>query len=108
MQQFDDASKYGKEFMDTGLKGFASLSKGLQSIATEATEYTKKSFEDGSAAFEKLLGAKSLESAIEIQTDYAKKAYEGFVAEATKMSELYAEVAKDAYKPFESAVAKAK
>jgi phasin family protein len=108
MMQFDDASKYGKEFMDTQLKSFASLSKGLQSIATEATEYTKKSFEDGSATFEKMLGAKSLETAIEIQTDYAKKAYEGFVAEATRMSELYAEVAKDAYKPFESVVAKTK
>lgn len=107
MQPFDTGT-YGKDFMDTQLKSFASLSKGLQSIATEATEYTKKSFEDGSATVEKMLGAKSLEKAIEIQTDYAKKAYEGFVAEATKMSELYAEVAKDAYKPFESAVAKAK
>lgn len=107
-QTFEDAGKFGKEFMDTGLKSFASLSKGFQAIATEATEYSKKSFETGSAAIEKLVAAKSLEKAIEIQTDYAKQAYEGFVAQATKIGELYAEVAKDAYKPYESVVAKAK
>lgn len=107
-QTFEDAGKYGKEFMDTGLKSFASLSKGFQAIAVEATEYTKKSFETGSAALEKLVAAKSLEKAIEIQTDYAKTAYEGFVAETTKIGDLYAELFKDAYKPFESIVAKAK
>ena len=107
-QTFEDAGKFGKEFVDTGLKSFASLSKGFQAIAVETTEYTKKSFEAGSAALEKLIAAKSLEKAIEIQTDYAKQAYEGFVAQATKFGELYAEVAKDTYKPFESIVAKAK
>ena len=69
-QTYEDFSKYGKEFADTGLKSFASLSKGAQAIATEAGEYTKKSFEAGSAAVEKLFSAKSLEKAIEIQTDY--------------------------------------
>src|SRR5262245_9798515 len=107
-QTFEDAGKFGKEFVDTGLKSFASLSKGLQAIAVETTEYTKKSFETGSAALEKLVSAKSLEKAIEIQTDYAKTAYEGFVAEATKIGELYAEIFKEAYKPFESVTAKVK
>jgi len=107
-QTYEDFSKYGKDFADTGLKSFASLSKGAQALAVEATDYTKKSFEDGSAFVEKLLSAKSFENAIEIQTDYVKKAYESFVAEATKVGELYADLARDAYKPFESLVAKAK
>lgn len=107
-QTFEDAGKYGKEFVDNGLKSFASFSKGLQAIAVETTEYTKKSFESGSAAMEKLLAAKSLEKVIEVQSDYAKSAYEGFVAEATKLGELYAETFKDAYKPFEAVIAKVK
>lgn len=108
MQSFDDVSKAGKEFMDTGLKSFAALSKNLQAISVEASEYSKKAFETGSATAEKLVSAKSFDKAVEIQTDYAKQAYEGFVSQATKMGELYAEMAKDAYKPFESVVAKAK
>jgi hypothetical protein len=107
-QTYEDFSKYGKEIADTGLKSFVSLSKGAQAIAAEAGEYTKKSFEAGSAAVEKIFSAKSLEKAIELQSDYAKQFYECFVAEATKIGDLYAELAKEAYKPFESIVAKPK
>jgi hypothetical protein len=106
MQSFEDANKVGKEFMDTGLKSFAAMSKSMQAITVEATEYSKKSFEESSAAVEKMVGAKSLDKAFEVQTEYARSAYEGFVAQATRMGELYAEMAKQAYQPFESVVAK--
>jgi hypothetical protein len=78
----------------------------VQTIAAETADYSKKSFEEGSAALEKLLGAKSLDKAIEIQTTYAKSAYESFVAQATKMGELYSDLAKETYKPFESFTSK--
>jgi len=89
------------------VKSFGALSKATQTIATEVADYSKKSFEDSTKVLEKLFGAKSLEKAIEIQTDYAKSAYEGFVAQATKMGELYADLAKESYKPYEAFVSKA-
>ncbi len=107
-QTFEDAGNYGKEFVDTGLKSLAALSMSAQAIAVETAEYTRKSLETGSAALEKLLSAKSLENAFDIQAGYAKQAYEGFVAEAATLSGLYADMAKDSYKPFESIVAKAR
>ena len=63
---------------------------------------------DGTAALEKLFGVKSLDKAIEVQTEYAKTAYEGFVAKASKIGELYADLAKETYKPFETLITKAK
>jgi hypothetical protein len=107
-QTFEDANKLGKDFLEGSLVSFTTLSKGAQAIATEASHYTKKAFETGSATVEKLFSVKSFEKAIEIQTDYARQAYEGFVAEATRMGELYADIAKDAFKPFESIGTKAK
>jgi hypothetical protein len=107
-QNFEDASRFGKEAMDTGLKSFAAMTTNLQAITAEASEYSKKAVETGSAAVEKFFAAKSPEKALEVQADYLKQAYEGFVAQATKMSDLYAGMAKDAYKPFEQIVAKAK
>lgn len=107
LNNFEDLNKSGKEMMDNSLKSYAAMTKGMQTIATEATDYSKKSYEQGAAAFEKLAGSKSMEKAIEVQTEYAKSAYEAFVAQATKMGELYTSIAKDAYKPFEGAVAKA-
>jgi hypothetical protein len=104
----DDAGLYGKEFIDTGLKSFSQVAKSAQAIATEATDYTKASYESAAAILEKLFSVKSLDAAIQLQTDYAKGAYEGLVAETSKISGLYADMAREAYKPFESIVAKAK
>ena len=107
IKNFDDVQKMSKEGMDATMKSFGALTKASQAIATEFADYSKKSFEDSTKVMEKLLGAKSLDKAIEIQTDYAKTAYEGFVAQATKIGELYADFAKETYKPFESYMPKA-
>jgi len=47
-------------------------------------DYTRKSFEDGKSFVEKLAGVKSLDKALEVQTEYAKSAYETFVAEVAE------------------------
>ena len=106
LKNFEDFQKVGKDNMDVCMKQFGAVSKGWQAIATEFADYSKKSFEEGSATLEKLFGAKSLEKAIEIQSEYVKASYEGFVAEATKLSELYTDLAKESYKPLEGVLAK--
>jgi hypothetical protein len=107
MQQFEAFQKVGKENVDAALKSFGVASKGLQTIAVESSDFTKKSFEQGTAVVEKLVAVKTIDKAFEIQADYAKTAYEGLVAQATKMGELYTAMAKDAFKPFEAVIAKA-
>ena len=105
-KSIDDFQKFSKESVDASMNAFSTLSKGVQAIAVESADYSKKAFEDGTAALEKLFGTKSVEKAVEIQQDYLKSAYEGFVAQATKMGELYVDLAKEAYKPYEGYLAK--
>ena len=85
---------------------FGEMNKGFQAIAAEVTDYSKKAFEDSTRAFEQLMGAKSIEQAVEIQANYAKKAYDAYLAEMSKLGEMYAGLAKDAYKPVEAALGK--
>lgn len=106
-ENIETFQKIGKENVDVALKSFGVASKGMQAIATEVADFQKKSFEEGTAALEKLFGAKTLDKAIEAQTEYYKTAYEGFVSKATKIGELYADIAKESYKPLEGALAKA-
>ena len=106
LKNFEDFQKLGKENVDTCMKQFGTVSKGWQAIATEVADYSKKSFEHGTATLESLLGAKSLEKASEIQSDYVKTAYEGFVAQSSKLGELYTDLAKETYKPLEGMIAK--
>ena len=102
---FEDFQKFSKDQLEAFTAASSTLSKGLQDIATESTDYSKKAFAAGTAMYEKLLGARSVESAIQIQTEFAKEAYEGFVAQATKVSDLYTRVATDALKPVTKAYA---
>jgi len=103
----EQMQKFGKESMDMAMASLGAWSKNAQAIATEVADYSKKSFEDSAAAWEKLVGAKSLEKAMEVQSEYLKSSYEDFVAKSTKLGELYADLAKEAYKPFEGVMAKA-
>ena len=88
------------------VRSYGELNKGFQAIGARVTDYSKRAFEDATRAFEQLVGSKSLEQAIEIQSQYVKNAYDAWVAEASKLGEMYVGLARDAYKPVEQAVAK--
>lgn len=105
MFSYDDASKMGKEMMDNLLTNYSAMAQAFQALATEMSDYSKKTYEGNSAAFEKLMAAKSFDKAFEIQSDYTKSAYEEFMAEATKMTEMCMDLARKAYEPYESATA---
>jgi hypothetical protein len=106
LKGFEEFQKVGKDGFDAAVRSFGEVNKGFQAIAAEVTDYSKKAFEDGTRAFEQLIGAKSIEQAIEIQSQYAKKAYDAYVAEMSKLGEMYVGLAKDAYKPVEAAFTK--
>ena len=102
----EEFQKLSKNNFDATVRSYSELNKGFQAIAANMTDYSKQAFEDATRAFEQLAGAKSLEHVFEIQSQYAKKAYDSWVAEASKLGEMYVAVARDAYKPVEKVVAK--
>jgi len=104
--EFEDVPNYGKGQFGAATAATTCFAKILQTIATETANYSKKALEHNSACMEKLLGAKSYDTAIEIQSEYWKTSYAGFVAQATKIGELYSSLAKEAFKPVETAVTK--
>jgi hypothetical protein len=79
---------------------------GFQAIATAYSDYTRKSFEDTKSFVEKLSGVKSVDKAIEIQTEFAKSAFETFLAESQKIAALYRDLAAESCKPFGGFLAK--
>jgi hypothetical protein len=102
----DQSQTMSKEGFEAALRSYGELNKGFQAITANMTDYSKRAFEDATRAFEQLAGSKSVEQAIQIQSQYAKKAYDTWVAEASKLSEMYVGMARDAYKPVDQAVAK--
>lgn len=106
MIKVEDIQQYGKEHMETVVASATTVQNGLQAIASAYGDYTKKSFEDTKSFVEKLSGVKSLDKALEVQSEYAKSAYETFVADSQKIAGLYTDLAKQSFKPLEGLVAK--
>jgi hypothetical protein len=105
MIQFDAIQKQGKESLDAVMASFGALSRGAQAAAAEAAEFAKRSAEQTSAATEKLSGARTVESAIQIQGEYVRTGYESLVTQASKMGALAATTAREAFAPVENLVA---
>lgn len=104
IKNFDDIQKMGQANMDTAMKAFGEWNKGWQAIAAEMTDYSKRSLEESTAAFEKLLSAKSVDQAFDIQSTYAKRAYDDYMHQMSKLGTMYADLAKEAYRPVERAM----
>src|ERR1700748_1929469 len=105
MFKVEDMQNYGKEQYETAVATATGLQNGLSAIASAYGDYTKKSYEDTKSFVEKLSGVKSIDKALEAQTEYAKSSYETFVADSQKIATLYGELAKQAFNPMEGIVA---
>jgi hypothetical protein len=91
----------GQSNVDSAIKAWGDWNRNWHSIASEMSDYSKRSIEDGAATFQKLLGARSLDQAFQIQSSYARRAYEQYVQEMNKIGTIYAGLAKDALRPVE-------
>jgi hypothetical protein len=100
---FDNVQLLGKDQFEAASSTASAIAKGWQGIAAETQDYSKKSFAKGRAFAEKILGVKKFDEALALQQEYAKSSYEDFVAQATKMGELYTDLAKEVFKPIETA-----
>jgi hypothetical protein len=73
----------------------------IQTIANEYRDYTRKSFEESRFFVEKLMGVRSFDKAVEVQTEFARRAYANFVAESQRMCELYNAFVRQTFRPWE-------
>lgn len=101
-----DVEKFGRDSITMITALWGGWTKSAQAIAAEVVDYAKKSAENSAAAWEKLVTAKSLEKAMDVQSAYLRSSYEDFAARVSKLGELHVDLAKETSKPFEGALAK--
>jgi phasin family protein len=106
MSNIEQLQQQAKEQSDAAMASAKTAAASVQAIAAAYSDYTKKAFQEGSEFMTKLASLKTPSDVMALQSEYAKTAYESFVAETKKISELYADLAKQACKPLEGMVAK--
>jgi len=80
-------------------RSFAEANKGFQGIAAEMMTYSKAAFDDAMQTWTQLIGVRSLEQAMQIQSEYAKRTYENHMAELNKLGEMSVGMMRDVSKP---------
>lgn len=105
-EQGDAAMQQAREQSDAAIASANQVAASVQAITAAYSDYARKAMQDGSEFMVKLAGVKAPSDVIALQSEYAKTAYEEFVAEAKKISGLYADLAKRAYKPLEGKLPK--
>ena len=104
----DEANRIGQQAQERFQTGFEAASRsfgeanrGFQVLASEMTDFSKRRFEDVFRAWEQLLRARSFPDVIEVQTQYAQRAYEAYTSEISKLGEMYLGTVRSASKPVE-------
>jgi phasin family protein len=104
VKNYDTVLGYGKDTVEAYMKSATVAGKGIESINSEIYSYSKDAIEESIAAGKAILGSKSVHEAFELQTDFAKSAFESYVSELTKFSELLTSTTKDTFAPLQGRV----
>ncbi len=99
-----EASAFGKQNVEAWLASAAAAQKGLEALSARTVAFQKQALENHVEAAKSLMASKSVQEFVEKQNDYAKGAFEAYVAELTSVSELVAGVAKETLQPINERV----
>ena len=76
--------------------------KGVEKIGQEVAEYSRKSFEDASAAIKGFADVKSPADLFRLQGEFARTQFDSVIAESSKLSETMIKLAGDVFEPITS------
>ena len=76
--------------------------KGVETLSQDAANYSRKSFEDATAAFKSFTDVKSATDFFKLQGDFARSAFDSAVAESARVSENVLKLAGDVAEPLTS------
>jgi phasin family protein len=104
VKSYDHFLGYGKETVEAYVKAANAAGKGAETINGEIYAFSKHSIEESIAATKAVLGSKSIHEAIEVQTDFAKTAFDAYVGQMTKLTQLFTVTSKETFAPLQGRV----
>jgi len=96
---FDELASFNKSTVDALVQSANVASKGFEAISAEVLSYSKQSVEDALAATKAAMASRSAQEFLEIQTDYAKTAFDTYIGRFTKLGDMATTTTKDAIEP---------
>ena len=99
-----EASAFGKQNFEAWLASATAAQKGFEALSARTVAFQKQALENHVAAAKSLMTSKSVQEFVEKQNEYAKGAFEAYVAELTEVSDLVQGLAKETLQPINERV----
>jgi len=99
VKTFDDVTAFQKDYLETIVAASTSMAKGYETIAKQLFAFNQKAAEASMAGAKALVGCKTVQEAVELQGDLARKSLDQWLSESTKISELTVKVTNEAITP---------
>lgn len=101
---FDDISKQSRRTLEALMNAGTVTTRGLETINAENMAFAKTQFDESVAAAKAMFGARTLQDLIDLQTGYAKTAFDAYMSQSTKVSEIATKLAQEAFEPINAQV----
>ncbi len=99
VQSYDEMAINGKENIEAWSAAGTAYGKGVEAISGEWMSFTKKMLDSNVQVTKAILGAKSLNEVMDLQSDFVRGSFDGLMAQSTKVGELATKVVQDAVEP---------
>ena len=99
-----EMNAHSKKNLEAMMASMTAATKGAETVGARAIAYSKKSVEDQIAASKALAGAKSVQEVLELQTAFAKTAFEAMVAEVNEIAGTVSGSVKEVMSPINERV----
>ncbi len=104
VKNYDQFLGYGRDTVEAYMRAANAAGKGVETLHNELYAFSKQSVEDSISATKALLGSKSVHEAFELQSDFAKSAFDNYVSQVTKLGEIVSSTTKEAFEPLQGRV----
>lgn len=103
----NELNAHSKKNLEALVASVTAATKGAEALSAQTVAFSKQALEDQVAAARQLAGAKTVQEAFELQTAWAKSAFDGYLAQFGKVTEVVTESVKETVKPINERVAAA-
>jgi phasin family protein len=104
-QGYDRMVNIAKDNAEAFMQAANVAGKGFETINAEVLAFSRKRMEGGVEHVRAIFGVKTMNEAVELQTEYGRRAFEAYVSEISKLNQLVLETAKNAAEPIQTRVA---
>lgn len=98
----DEMTELSKGNVEAMVASTKVAAKGVEKIGQEVAEYSRKSFEEASAAIKGFAEVRSPTDLFRLQGDFARTQFDAMIAESSRMSETMIKLAGDMFEPLTS------